>query len=215
MVLKGVLSTPFGQDHYSHLCVCHICSRATILGLHHFFRRARFCCLDPSFHFVSPRTVEKNLVVTIGEEEDSSYPIEEVSAPVLWNVSHEEAIAFLCNLGSSLYNYNGSKTTLPFWNYVYWFVKIDTIFGWTLEGSSSVVHDLYFAPGKRINCSIVRVWHIRIHNWIAILSSCVVYSSVPLCFLFSLHVCSCTLIAQDQDPTRPVHFCHCPFSILH
>lgn len=70
--LKGVLSTPFGQDHYSHLCVCHICSRATILGLHHFFRRARFCCLDPSFHFVSPRTVEKNLVVTIGEEEDST-----------------------------------------------------------------------------------------------------------------------------------------------
>lgn len=96
---------------------------------------------------LSPHTVEKNLVVTIvEEEEDWSSPIEEVSSPVVWKVTHEETIAFLCNLGSSLYNYNGSKTTFPFWNY--WFVKIDTIFGWTSEGTSSLINDFYFAMGR-------------------------------------------------------------------
>lgn len=142
--------------------------------------------------------LNSRLVLTIGDKLPSAGHRMVIS---------EELIAFLCNLGCSLYNHNASRRTWPHWNKH--FFDIDKYFGLVGDGPPGTM--LFYTMGM----SDVRIPMFVASNGATTSGSTVftlIWSVLPF-----LYVCyfGCLILLSSRSPYKNIQRGLCLFGIFH
>lgn len=138
------------------------------------------------------------LVLSIGDK---------LPAPGHRMVISEELIAFLCNVGCTLYNYNSSRRTWPYWNKH--FFDIDKYFG--------LVGD---APPGTMSFYTMGMSDIRVPMYVAgngpTASGSTVFTLIWSVLPF-IYVCyfGCLIILSSRSPYKNIQRGLCLFGIFH
>ena len=122
-------------------------------------------------------------------------------------VFREELIAFLCNLGCSLYNHNASRHTWPHWNKH--FFTLDRFFGW-IDGTSPGTMNFY-----TMGMTDVRTPMFVAGNGATTSGSTVftlIWSVLPF-----IYVCyfGCLILLSSRSPYKNIQRGMCIFGIFH
>jgi hypothetical protein len=130
----------------------------------------------------------------------------------VWSLCREETIAFICNFCCSLYNYNASGNTWPYWGKG--FRAIDQHFSWV--GG---------APKSKLDCSVEENFTMGLSDYMAPLfvarSTGSTAGSQTFLFLWSilpfLYVCyfGCMFVLSVRSPGVKVQRALCLFGIFH
>lgn len=128
------------------------------------------------------------------------------------SVVREEIVAFLCNLGCSLYNHHASRYTWPNWNRH--FRTIDKLFGW-VGGTPGTQSDCYNAMFYTMGMSSVRAPMYVARNTGTTVGAnvfVVIWSFLPF-----LYVCyfGCLYLLSSRSPYKNVQRGLCLFGAFH